>query len=823
MPDDLLTIASGAVEARIHKQTGQIELSGPDRTGKAGATVVAVAPASAVVGGQRHTIGAVSSSTDIPNGLELVQEFGPGRHIRSRLFFPFSSVMRYEVSSWDGPPPETTSLSVDAVGNEHFYGFGEKFNSLDQAGKVVSILTFDNPGNKGDRSYKVAPWFISTRGYGFHLDSTARSLFDMRVETGRYTVTNEVGTLRVNVVYGPALTDVLSRYTGYTGRPPLPPAWAFGPWISSDIWRDGGEVRYAVETFRRRGIPVSGFVFDSPWEVAYNDFKFNIGDAQNTQFGHPGTFEGKSHAGFATVPELMTFLARSGLKAICWMTPFVNVRSNDEGVRGQNLAEAMPDKKEARFFVRNRQTGQALVVPWWKGMGSPVDFTSQAARDWLTDRLKDLLRASLVHTKSGTETAIGGFKTDDGESGNGTNTYIPDDAEYSNGQSGKEFVNGYCLEYLKTIDSVLGRNGILFARAGYTGTQAFPGCWAGDNEPNFGEENGLPSVIVAGLSAAMSGYAVWGHDVGGYQNHNFSPVSPADLFIRWTQFGCFSPIMQMHRQVDGGNLRQYPWGYADGGETIDNNRALDNFRFYANLHTRLFPYLYTYAKQSSETGLPILRPLVLIHPDDPRVVPVRHTYYFGADLLVAPIIQVNSNQRNLYLPEGSWIDFWTNQRHAGQQDILWTNPAEPKAPASKIPLFVRSGAIVPLVLGNDVQTLCDADYVNNPAVRSWDGGLEILLYPAGHSQLTLYDGTEVHCAAGAGATAVTVDFASQRRILLRILASRPGGVQRGGTALPEFPDAAGLDAAEMGWRYDTTQGVVVVKFLHTGGTSRITL
>ena len=96
--------------------------------------------------------------------------------------------------------------------SEHFYGFGEKFNALDQAGKAVRIETFDNPGDKGDRSYKAAPWFVSTRGYGFLLDSTARSVFDMRAAAAdRYTVTNQIGTLSFQVIYGPALTDVLSR------------------------------------------------------------------------------------------------------------------------------------------------------------------------------------------------------------------------------------------------------------------------------------------------------------------------------------------------------------------------------------------------------------------------------------------------------------------------------------------------------------------------------------------------------------------------------------------------------------------------------------
>ncbi len=202
-----------------------------------------------------HSIGRVVASTPLPDGLGLIQDLG-GTHITARLTFPADGVMRSEVVDWGGLKPDQTSVSAASDGNEHFFGFGEKFSALDQAGNVVDILTFDNPGSKGDRSYKAASWFISTRCYGFHLDSTARSTFDMRAAMmGRYTITNQVGTLKFNVVYGPALTDVLSRYTGFTGRPALPPPFAFGPWISSDIWRDRGEVNYAVTNFRERGIP----------------------------------------------------------------------------------------------------------------------------------------------------------------------------------------------------------------------------------------------------------------------------------------------------------------------------------------------------------------------------------------------------------------------------------------------------------------------------------------------------------------------------------------------------------------------------------------
>ena len=193
----------------------------------------------------------------------------------------------------------------------------------------------------------------------------------------RFVVTNRFPTLRINLVYGPALTDVLTRYTGLTGRPPLPPPWAFGPWISSDIWRSGGEVRYAATQFGDRGIPASVFVFDSPWEIAYNDFQWNM-----TQFGTDATIDGVHYPGFASPAEMMQFLQSNGLKVICWMTPFVNVSSDDENVAGQNLGQAAnyADGAAKGAFVRQAPDGAPLVVPWWKGRGSPVDFTSTAGQ-----------------------------------------------------------------------------------------------------------------------------------------------------------------------------------------------------------------------------------------------------------------------------------------------------------------------------------------------------------------------------------------------------------------------------------------------------------
>ena len=363
-----IAVTNSTLEARVYQSTGHIALTGPDLAGTPFANTLIFEPPAFKAGGESMLAGRVLSTTTFGNGLQLVQAAG-ATSIISRLTFPFEGVMRYEVIDWGGLPVSETSVTAPSDASEHAYGFGEKFADFDKSGKKVHIMTEDQAGDKSDDAYKVAPWFVSTKGYGFHLDDSTESWFDMRNQfADRYVISNFVASscascitnaLKFNIVYGPRLPDVITRYTGYTGRPPAPPKWAFAPWMSSDIWHDGGEVRYAVQKYRTLGIPGSTWVFDSPWERAYNDFQWNT-----NQFTVGNTYEGTFYNGFGTIGDMMTFLRTNGFYVVCWMTPFINTSSNNEGIPGQNTGQAAnyAFASNNNYFVRASVGGPPLVA-----------------------------------------------------------------------------------------------------------------------------------------------------------------------------------------------------------------------------------------------------------------------------------------------------------------------------------------------------------------------------------------------------------------------------------------------------------------------------
>lgn len=713
------------------------------------------------LGGQTWRATAIESARADGDDLELTWRLA-GKQARSRLRVVDDGVVRFSVEDWGGHWPTRAGVLLPTAADEHFFGFGEKFNAFDQAGRVVEVRTSDHAGDKGDHAYKAAPWFVSSRGHGVHLDTALTSRFDLGATTpGCVRIELRDPALALHVVEGPRPQDVLARWTALIGRPAPLPDWAYAPWISSDVWRDGGEVRYVVEQYAARDLPAAVFVFDSPWAVAYNDFVFN-----ESQFAQGGDYEGEHYDGFASMPEMMGFLRAHGLRVVVWMTPFLNVESFDEGIVGANLgrASSYADARDRGLFVTDA-AGAPIVIDWWKGRGSLLDFTNPETQSWIDARLH-----ALVDSSGG---VISGWKTDAGES-----DYLPDDARLADGTRGWQAKNRYAFEYQRAIWSVLGTEGLIFARSGFVGAQAFPAHWAGDNEGNFGEANGLPSVIVAAQSAAMSGYVYWASDIGGYLDSHPS-TTPANLFMRWTQFAALTPIFAMHRQVGAG--RAYPWSY--GAE------ALSNYRRYAKLHTSLSPYLRALAVTAQATGLPMIRPLALVNAADPRSFTVKHTYLLGDWLLVAPMTTNHQTSRTLLAPPGRWIDFWSDREIEGG-DFVTIDDAEQQ----HLPLLVKAGAIVPLLPEDDDATPDE---------------LALLLVPdATRTAFALHDDSRVALSEASGVVTIEIDAPARPwRLLVRA------------TVAPQHVRQEGRELGADRWSFAT--GRLTIRLPAQSGPTRI--
>jgi alpha-glucosidase/alpha-D-xyloside xylohydrolase len=231
-------------------------------------------------------------------------------------------------------------------------------------------------------------------------------------------------------------------------------------------------------------------------------------------------------------------------------------------------------------------------------------------------------------------------------------------------------------------------------RNGYAGAQRYGGwIWSGDVQSRWAT---LAAHVPVGVNHSLSLTPFWGTDIGGFvPTREFT----GELYARWFQFAAFTPLFRSHGRT--WKLR-LPWGWNTGEfgpveaqsgppETELHNAAIEPIcRKYLELRYRLLSYNYGLMREACDSGLPPMRALWLHYPDDPEAVKLGDEYLWGRDLLVAPVTVKGAVERKLYLPEGDWYDFWTNERQPGKRSI--TRAVD----LATMPLFVRAGAIVPL-------------------------------------------------------------------------------------------------------------------------------
>jgi len=584
---------------------------------------------------------------------------------------------------------ELTSLAYDTgywrfyvADSASYYGFGERFDTLDHAHTVVHNLSLDTPGPKGSNTYKPIPFFMSTTGYGLWLDTTGDATFDLNAtDRDQITVDFAANRLRILLFTGAPeapgkFAAILSAFTAQTQRAILPPYWAFAPWQARDFHQSQEQVLEDVQKTRELGLPASVILIDSPWATAYNSYEFN-----------PKQFD--------DAPGMVKNLHENGFKLVLWHTSWINNKSDPPGEPGfeGKISELSPNygvAAERGFFIKN-PNGSPFVGRWWKGQGSLIDFTNPKAREWWQDQLRLAISAG-----------ADGFKDDDAEGG-----FITPDMKFADGTDPRMMRNRYATLYNNAVEDVIRNdmhgNGVLFARSVTTGANGLGFLWAGDNEASFSQLNGLPTVVTAGLSAGLSGMPLWACDLGGYLRQPDTPN--AALLQRWSEFSAFTPTMEV---MSSANVT--PWTFDQNSKS--GTPALDTYRKFAILHMSLFPYRYAAAQQASMTGTPILRALILDYQDDPHARAIKDEYLFGPDLLVAPVVDENTS-RAVYLPAGDWISLFTGDQITGPQTII------AKAPLDSIPVYAKRGTILPKI-PDDVMTLVPAAESGNAHLQTLD-------------------------------------------------------------------------------------------------------
>lgn len=683
---------------------------------------------------------------------------------------------------------EWLALDLAVTPEEHFVGLGERFDAVDQRGRSVDLHVLN--GAVRDLTYKPIPFFMSSAGYGAHLQTDRRALVRLAVvdEPDTVSLRNEGREMRLGLITGQGFKEILGRYTETVGRPAVPPDWVFGPWKSRDWTAETQQtVLEDVRLGRKHRLAGTVKLIDALWEPETHTFSFD-----REKYPDP---EG-----------MIAELQQLGYRLVLWVSPFM--------VKNLEASAAYLDAEANGYLIRDPSGGTYLHrlgnSPTY--LGSCIDFTNPAALSWWKSHIRRLVRMG-----------VSGFKTDFGEQ-------VPEDAIFFDGRSGRELHNVYPRLYNQATYEALSEElaalaaeqpkeaepesqdpeseepqsqepqsqeglpvvwtaerarGTLFARSAWDGSQGISAIWAGDQTSDFGPASGLQSVITAGQSAGLSGFPYWASDIGGYFG-----VPTDEVFARWTQFGAFSPIMQVH-----GMGKREPWEFSP--------ETLEIYRRYAQLHLDLFPYIYTYAHRAYRTGLPIMRALALEFEGDPQAWGdvAEHEYMFGEELLVAPVYYGFSRYRHTYLPRlsgpgtssasGSWLDFWSGAPFEGGR--VHVVPAQ----IETIPVFARPGALIPM-LDPSPQSLLPIEGGGGVGARAAGLDLRLLIYPGAQRTFELFDGTRFEWDEDSSTLRVHNPL-GKRSLALRVVGGQRLSPRAADASGAPIPVAAGSLSGEDGY------------------------
>lgn len=566
--------------------------------------------------------------------------------------------------------PLAVAQSFFSPEQEGFYGFGERFNAVNQRGNSLDILVYEQYKNQGLKTYMPVSFFFSSHGYGMYLRTNRVVHFDLATKDanqwGYQAQIGIDGTLAFELLIEDQPIKILREYSNLTSKPSLPPSWAFGPWMSSNEWNTQASVMEQVQLTLENDIPATVLVIEA-WSDETTFYIWNDAQYSPKSPDQPLTYKDFTFPTDGRWPDpkgMIDELHRRGIRLVLWQIPVLKKtdqpHTQHDGDREYALAHD--------FIVREADDSPYKVRPFWFHDSFLWDPSTPESVEWWMNK-----RAYLLE-----EMGVDGFKTDGGEHLWGRDT------KFSNGMSGDEGINLYPNLYVGAYHRFAAEkrqnDALTFSRAGFSGTQAFPCHWAGDEDSTW---EAMRASLTAGLNSSLSGIPFWGWDIAGFSGE----IPTAELYLRATAMATFMPVMQYHSEFNNHqkpNRDRTPWNIA---ERCNMPEVIDIYRKFSQLRMRLIPYIEAEAKHCSETGEPMMRPLFLNWPDDPHAWQVTDQYLFGREILIAPILEQDVSRRKIYLPAGEWLDFWTGDSIQGGQWI------ERDAPLDSIPAYQRTDGL----------------------------------------------------------------------------------------------------------------------------------
>ncbi len=531
--------------------------------------------------------------------------------------------------------------------DEKFIGLGEKTGPLNRRGNAYVNWNTDIPAYsyRQDPLYVTIPFYIGIHddvAYGIFFDNSFRTKFNFGASTDDEFSSFSAANGEMNYYFFGAknIPGIIRDYTWLTGRMKLPPYWSLGYQQCRWSYYPESEVLNLANTFRDKKIPCDVIYLDIHYMDNYKIFTWN-----KDRFPDPKSMISKINA--------------MGFHLVTIIDPGIKIEKGylnyDDGIKND-------------YFIKY-PGGKLYTGSVWPGRCHFPDFTNPKVREWWGKSFTTL-----------TGPGVEGFWNDMNEP-SAWGQSIPDIVRFDfdgHHSTIAEAHNVYGLNMSRatfegTKQLLNGKRPFVLTRAAYAGIQRYSAVWTGDNQAT---EDDLMMAVRMVNSLGVSGVSFTGPDMGGFIG---TPTN--ELFARWMSVGVYTPFLRNHAEIN--SRRKEPWSFGENIEEIS--------RQWINKRYRLLPYLYSAFYESTQTGMPVARMLAINYPGDEKIYEndFQNEYLFGGEILVAPVAS-DTTICNVYFPEGEWYRMSNDKLYKGKTE------AAVNCPLDDLPVFVRSGGILPL-------------------------------------------------------------------------------------------------------------------------------